>query len=111
MTRAGRLRYPAVIQSPTITVDTMGGPVKTWGTHLKTWIALAPANSRWREYYAAMAETAEGYGVAEMRYQPDHGIDPTMRIYVDGRYLQIVWVRDPDGRRRDLHLLYREVSP
>ena len=110
MTRAGRLRYSAVIQSPTVTQDAVGGPQATWATYLNTWMALAPAASRWREYYAAQVETSEGVGVAEMRYQPNHGIDPTMRIYVDGRYLQIVWVRDPDGRRRDLHLMYREVG-
>ena len=109
MTRGGRLRYPAVIQKPTESVDSIGGPTETpWTTHLKTWVALAPANARWREVYAAQSITAEVHGVAEMRYQEGHGINPTMRISVDGRYLYIVAVRDPDGRRRDLHLVYRE---
>ena len=110
MTRAGRLRYPAIIQKPTNSQDAIGGPQVAWSTHLTVWGALAPANSRWREAYVAQKETAEAHGVFEMRYQSSHGIDPTMRISVDGRYLQIVAVRDPDGRKRDLHLVYREVQ-
>ena len=110
MTRAGQLRYVAVIQKPTNSQDSVGGPQATWGTHLTVWGNILPMSSRYSERYIAQQEVAQAHGIFEMRYQESHGINPTMRISVDSRTLEIVFVADPDGRRRDLHLFYREVQ-
>jgi SPP1 family predicted phage head-tail adaptor len=110
MTRAGQLRYSATIQKPTYSQDTVGGPQTAWSTHLTVWGNILPMTTRWSERYIAQQEVAQAHGIFEMRYQESHGINPTMRISVDSRTLEIVYVADPDGRRRDLHLFYREVQ-
>jgi len=104
--RAGDLRYYATIERPLPSQDAIGGPTQTWATVCTLWGALEALSTRWREYWQAQKENAEVAGQFRTRYR--RGIDPTMRISVDGRYLYIVGAIDPDGRKREMLLFYKE---
>lgn len=110
MIRSGGLTYHATIEKPTDSQDTIGGPTQEpWTTVFTCWGSIEPLSTRWREYWQGQRENAEVSGQFRTRYRA--GVNPTMRINVDGRYLYIVvGPLDPDGKKREMLLFYRETQ-
>lgn len=103
--RAGQLRHRVTIQAQTTTQDEYGQPVQTWSDVATVWASVEDLSGR--EFFAAQQIAAEVTTRVTIRYRA--GIEPDMRVIAGGRTLDIRSVQDPDGRRRQLVLMCREV--
>jgi SPP1 family predicted phage head-tail adaptor len=103
--RAGTLRHRITIQQQTVTRDTFGGETITWADLATVWASKAHKSSR--EFFAAQKINAETQELFVVRYRS--GVTAKMRVSYDNRYYDIIGAYDPDGRKRELHLLCKEV--
>jgi SPP1 family predicted phage head-tail adaptor len=103
--RAGELRKQIILQVATITRGTDGSVVESWTTHDTVWASKANKGSR--ELYAAQKINAETTDLFIIRYRDL--VNTRMRLVCDGRTYVILGTPDPDGRRRELQLLAKEV--
>lgn len=106
MIRAGDLRHRVTIQQATVTRNEFGEPVETWQDLATVWAEVVDLSGR--EFIEArQAPASEVTTRVRIRYRA--GIEPTMRVLHGARVLEIVAVLEPEGRRRELHLMCREV--
>lgn len=79
-----------------------------WGDVATVWATVEPVPTHWREYFAAAAIQAESYTRFRIRYRRD--VTENMKVKYNGREYDIITVSDPDGRRRETHLMCRGVA-
>jgi SPP1 family predicted phage head-tail adaptor len=103
--RAGELRSRVALQTATETQDDYGAPVPSWATTATVWGEVVDLSGR--EYFAAQQVNAEVSTRIRIRYLA--GVVPKMRAVANGRTFDILAVLDPDGRKRELHLMCKEV--
>ncbi len=103
--RAGRLRSRIIIQQYTATRDSYGGEVQAWTDLVTVWAQKAHRTSR--EFFAAQKANAETTDMFVIRFRS--GITAKMRVIFDGKTYDIIGANDPDGSKRELHLLCSEV--
>lgn len=106
MTRAGPLRHPFTLQRVTETRDANGGVIQTWSDVRKVWGELEGLSGTESE----SADRMEGITVSKLKLRFAADIVRTNRLTLGTRTLEVVSVIDPDGRRRELELVCREVS-
>lgn len=99
--RAGRLRHYVAIQERTQAQDAAGQPTDTWANVS----GLSSVNAAVEPAKAVEKQVAEQLGhnvthVVRIRYMA--GITSDMRIVHNGRYLDIVGIRNPDERNIEL---------
>ena len=103
--RAGLLRHRVTIQNLTTAQDSFGDIVETWSDFATVWAQVEDLSGR--EFFAAAQVNSEIKTRVRIRYM--EGVKPTMRILHGTRTLEIISPIDPDGKRRMLELLCREV--
>jgi SPP1 family predicted phage head-tail adaptor len=106
MVRAGILRHRVEIQKWADSgPDDHGQPVQDWQAVAFVWGEVRDV--RGREFWeTGQAQAGEVTTRVRVRYRED--LDRTMRVLYRDRILRITEILDPDGRRRDLHLMCRE---
>jgi SPP1 family predicted phage head-tail adaptor len=77
------------IQVPTVTKDSMGGEVTTWGVHAVVWASVIPV--RGGERFLAAQRTAEAEVKFTIRFSE---ITETARIVYDGAVYDILNVAE-----------------
>jgi len=103
---AGELNQRITIQQATTSRDGYGAETKTWATHATVWASKKHSTSR--ELYAAQKVNAEITDLFIIRYRA--GVTTRMRVSYNGKYYDILGADDPDGRRREIHLLCKVVE-
>lgn len=101
------LRHRLTIQQPTVTTNSYGEPITTWGALATVWGSIRPLSGREATNTGADQVQASVQHDVRIRYRGD--ITPRMRIVCGARTFDIETVDDPDGRRAMLRLLCREV--
>jgi len=104
--RAGRLRSRIVIERPVEGGQNPSGePQITWQEVARGWAAKETPSSR------ALAAAAQRWGdlrmVVRMRFVA--GVGSGMRATLDGEQYLIADASDPDGYRRELMLVLRDL--
>ena len=105
MIRAGELRHRVTIQQLVESQNEYGEITTTPQTFASVWGAVEDLSGR--EYFAAQQINAEVSTRIRIRYRA--GVVPKMLAVCDGRIYDILAVLDPDGRRRELHLMCKAV--
>jgi SPP1 family predicted phage head-tail adaptor len=100
------LRQQIVIETPTTTRDTAGGAILSWATFAT--VRASKKNQYSREFYAAQKNNAEITDLFVIRFRT--GLNDRMRVSYNGKIYDILGANDPDGRRREIYLLCREVT-
>ena len=107
--RAGELRHRLTLQAPVETRSANGDFVPSWQTVATVWAGIK--SIRGQEFWAGAQVYAEASHEIRLRYRTD--VRPHWRLAWDERtgtrYLDILGVLDPDGKRSDLVLPCREV--
>lgn len=103
---AGALRHRITLQQPIETQDEFGEVVITWQDVASVWAEVADLSGR--EFFAAMQTVSEITTRVRLRHRSD--VETRWRMVVGARVLDIQAVIDPDGRKRELLLLCREVA-
>lgn len=104
--RAGSLNLRGVLQVKTVTVNAIGGETPVYIDRF-TSIPASKAHKTSREFYNSQRINAEMSDLFIIRYR--NAVDTTMRWVCDGRTYDILGAADPDGRKRELHMICREV--
>ncbi len=104
----GEMRYLIVIEQCTeVPEPTYGEPVPDWPVFAR--VRAAKDDLSGREFFQAQQINAEITTRFRIRYLAN--ITSKMRILCDGDYYNIVSPPiDPDGMRRELHLMTKAVS-
>jgi SPP1 family predicted phage head-tail adaptor len=105
--QAGRIRHRVTIQQQSVSQNAYNEEVVTWVTLASVWAELAPA--RGQERLIALADQVQSSMIQNVRIRYRSDVTPKMRISYGSRILDIETVEDPDGRRRRLLLMCREV--
>ncbi|MGE5553300.1 MAG: phage head closure protein [Betaproteobacteria bacterium] len=103
--RAGELRHRVTIQQLVESQNEYGEIATTPQTLAAVWGAVEDLSGR--EYFAAQQVSAEVSTRIRIRYRG--GVVPKMQAVANGRTYDILAVLDPDGRRRELHLMCKAV--
>jgi len=111
-TTSDKLNMPLEVQHYVETEDELGQPVKTWQHLMKAWGNFMHLTGT-QKWLAAQVQ-AEGTITLEMRYIPDlvtrlRADKKLLRIKADGRDFAIESYRDPDEKRKRLHLDVKEI--
>lgn len=106
--RAGELRHKITFQKLDKVKDPISGElIDDWTNFATVWGSVEDLAGK--EFFAAQQINAEITTQVKIRYLK--GIKATMRIIYDDRVLEIAAPpMDPDGRKRELHLLCKGVS-
>lgn len=106
--RAGELRHKITFQKLDKVKDPISGElIDDWTNFATVWGSVEDLAGK--EFFAAQQINAEITTQVKIRYLK--GIKATMRIICDDRVLEIAAPpMDPDGRKRELHLLCKGVS-
>lgn len=104
MVDIGALRHRVTIESKTITRDTFGGQVVTWGTVANCWASVEPLKGR--EFLEGRRAEAEVSTRILIRYRA--GVLPGMRVTWGDRVYDIQAVIENKSARRELWLMCRE---
>ena len=107
--QAGRLREQVAIQQESVTRDEYGAEVIAWVGVATVWASILPKASGERFLSGAAQLQAEITHTVRIRYRS--GITAKMRLLWGSRYLEVETITDPDGRKRELVLMCREVQP
>lgn len=103
---SGKLRHQIELQSATETLDSYRQPIFTWATYATVWADV-------RGLYGVEGEFADSIQ-AKTSFQVDlrynSSITTDTRIKWGSRYMQVVSVIDPEGRKRRLRLLCVEAT-
>ena len=101
----GQLRHKAQFQRATDTKDDYGGTTQTWKTYGNGWIGYEV------EYGGESGTGAKREATQSLKVKARFldGVVPTDRLKLSNRVLEILHVADPDGRRRELMMICREV--
>ncbi len=103
--QAGKLRHRVDIQSRAATQDSLGEQVHTW-TAVATSVPARVEQLSGKELFAAQQINPQISHAIAMRYYS--GLDPKNRILWEGRYLDILYIANPDARREQHQLLCLE---
>jgi SPP1 family predicted phage head-tail adaptor len=103
--RAGRFRHRVTIKDRVVTRDTYGEEDVTWADVATVWADVQPI--RGREYLEMDQAQADLTHRVWLRWRT--GVEPTMRLYLGSRVLQIESVIRPEERRIGLELICREL--
>lgn len=101
--RRSHLTLEALAETPT----SLGGASLGWQTTATLWGAVEMQTGR----EAGEAGQAIGERTGRVTLPFREGIDARNRVRLGNRVLEITAVFDPDGRRRQLVCLVREVTP
>lgn len=101
----GSLRHRIIIQEKNLTEDLEGVTAETWGDVATVWASVEDLQGR--EFFQA-AVVSETKTRIKIRYR--NGITSAMRVLLGERIFDIKSVIDPDGRKRELLLMCREVT-
>lgn len=101
----GVLNRQITIQQYTASRDSYGGEVQAWSDVATSWAQKVHRTSR--EFFAAQKVNAETTDIFIIRFRS--GIIAKMRVIFDGKTYDIIGANDPDGSRRELHLICIEV--
>lgn len=104
--RAGQLRHRIEIKHFVEGYNEIGDPVQKLETFAKVWAELLDLKGR--EYWSAAQAQSEVTTRIRIRYL--EGVDASMRVYHDGREFLIDHILDPDGRKRELHLMCKTLD-
>jgi SPP1 family predicted phage head-tail adaptor len=105
----GRMYDSIVIERPVVTVDGAGQSVTTWECVARVFSSVEAVSAA--EQYQGEQPRQHGQYVVKIWYRQD--VDEskgTWRISFAGRRLDILGVRDPDGRKRFLELTCVETG-
>ncbi len=102
----GDLNKRVSFQKRTGATDAGGGMADDWTTAFSLWAKVDTPSTG--DYFNAMQMEQRVTHIVTVRWTP--GISADMRIAMDGRYLTIKGVRDPDQRKRYLILNAEEVG-
>lgn len=107
MTAASRLDTRVVIESRSVTQDSLGGPVESWSTFATVWGEVV--EMRGYEVVAGriLQTSAVRQTLLRLRYLP--GVTPTMRAKFRGRTMQITNVMDI-GRKKGTELVVSDMN-
>jgi SPP1 family predicted phage head-tail adaptor len=94
-----------ILQSKTVSNNSIGVPVETWHTLATVWGGVA--NISGREYWAARQIVAEAQRVINISYR--RNVKAEMRALIGTRVFDILYVDDPAEKHEELNLLCREV--
>lgn len=102
--RAGTMRKRLTFQKKVETRNSFKEAVITYTDHCTVWGSVLP--NAGKKFYEALQATAEVTGEVRIRYRSD--IEPTMRIKLGSRCLEILSIVNPQERNRELIIYYRE---
>lgn len=102
--RIGALRHRVRLEAPSRAPSEGGGATVTWEPVATLWAEVAPLSGQ--EVFEAHALASVAKFEVRTRYRAD--VNPEMRFVVDERVLEILAVRDIEGRRRWLSCLCEE---
>lgn len=100
------MRHRVTFQRPVEARNDRNEMVTTWQNWKTISAAVLPDSGR--EFYRAKQENAEITGILKIRYLK--GLERTMRAKFCGRILELVWVRDPQERRKEMRVAYKEAQ-
>jgi SPP1 family predicted phage head-tail adaptor len=103
----GEFRTPIVLQTPSITRDTVGQAQKTWTDVVTIWARVSPISAR-EQFYAQQNQATTTHSIA-CRY--DSRIVPTARFKMGGRIFNVDGVRNLDERNVYLLIQATEQIP
>lgn len=103
--RAGELRHRVTIQKNQPIRNSYGEMEDAWINFATVWASIEGISGR--EYFMAHQTQAQTDYRIKMRYID--GVKPSMRVIYGVRIFNIQSVLDPDGRRKELHLMCKEV--
>ena len=103
--RAGTLRHRIRLQSLIETRDDTGGVVYVAETYATVWGSVGTPSAR--EFQQSDSTAADATHDVSIRYRAD--VLPKHRCLVNGKTFEIQSVVEVEGRRRELHLLCKEV--
>lgn len=104
--KSGDLRHRITLQSPSYSRNDYMENEVTWTDEVTVWAAIEWGSGR--RYAEASQLNAEIKGVIRIRYRSD--VQPTWRIYYDGRYFQILSIANVMERGRELQLNCKEFQ-
>src|SRR5690554_3950961 len=104
--RSGNLRHRIEIQRQVPGRNEIGDPIVRWETFAKVWAEALDIKGR--EFWQAAQVQSEITSRVRIRYLP--GIKASMRVLHEGRLLEIDHILDPDGRKRELHLMCKTLD-
>ena len=105
--RAGRLRHRITIQRMVKERDALGGVAESWCDMVIVSAEIRMINAQERFVGGADQQVATVTHRVKIRYRSD--VTPLNRIVHGDRLLDIESAVDPDGRRRELIMMCREV--
>lgn len=110
---AGKLRHRVTITRPPDPVsaarDSFGQLTGDYSTVATVWGSYEPLSGR--EYWQAQQVQADVTGRVWLRWSSlTAGMDPTWRLTVLGKTLEVLAVTDEEGRRRMLRVDVKEIA-
>ena len=111
---SGKLNMPLTFEQYTEAYDQLGQPVKTWTTLLKAWGNFIHLKTLSQQKWLAAQIQAEGTITIEVRYIPAlvtalRADIKLVQVKADGRTFHIEAFKDPDERRKRLHIDVKEI--
>lgn len=103
--RVGPLRHRITVEQATVSRDSYGGEVETWGVFATVWASVSPLIGR--EYIAAKQVSASVTHKIRMRYLA--GMTPKMRISWDNRLFDVESILDVDERHAEMVIMATEI--
>jgi SPP1 family predicted phage head-tail adaptor len=103
---AGKLRHKLTIEKTTHITNAFGEQESTWKTFAEVWGRIRPLTGSERVVAAQTAAMEDA--VFDIRYL--EGIDPKMRINVNGKHYDISSIQDIEERNRSLVVYARSSS-
>jgi len=102
------LRHRITLQQDQPTAaDNAGGYDPTWTDHLTTWSNLSGTLNARETLFAQQLQSVTTQRIA-LRYRPNHGITPAMRVLYGTRILNILAIANVEERNRWLILFCEE---
>lgn len=104
--RAGNLNRLITIQSKTVTKDTFGQDIETWGDNFQIWASVTTTGGG--EFYAAQKLNSEISILFKVRYTSS--ITVLDRIIYDNKTYGILYLNNIDGMRKELQIACKGVE-
>jgi SPP1 family predicted phage head-tail adaptor len=98
---AGELNQRIVVEASIPTTNAIGDSILEWRPIATIWASKQHKTSR--EFYAAQKVNAEITDLFIIRYRAN--VTTRMRVSYNGKHYNILGTDDPNGKRREIHLL------
>jgi len=102
--RSGKLRNRITIQKPDDAASGWGGAT-TYSTYATVWASIKPITGK--ETLALRQDVGEVTHLVTCRYLAN--VTPSMRISFQGKYYDILFVKDIDTRHHELQMEVKEI--